>query len=173
MSESRRTRTLNKLLDFQERLKRRRKKKQISLSPPHWFQLKTFRAAVPLFCKAGVHSVSWRCWSPKSGPGGVGPRPRPADGHDPSLLSCQLITGFPNYPGALSSCGSRNREGLLGRLMTWGWAGLISEDGRKCLLYARDLVQEREDVTPPPRDSESNHLYFISSPSPALHSILT
>ena len=124
---------------------------------------------MPLCCKAGVHSVSCQCWSPKSGPG----RQCHGQGQLMVMMSCQLITGFPNYPDALSSCGSRNREGLLGRLMTWGWAGLISEDGRKCLLYARGLVQEREDVTPPPRDSESNHLYFISSPSPTLHSILT
>ena len=85
----------------------------------------------------------------------------------------QLITGFPNYLAALSSCGSRNREGPPGRLMTWGWAWLISEEGRKCLLYAQDLVQEREDLASAPKGLRVYHLYFISSLLPTLHSILT
>ena len=89
----------------------------------------------------------------------------------------QLITGFPNYLAALSSCGSRNREGPLGGLMTWGWARLVSEQGRKCLLYAQDLVQEREDLASAPRDSESiifilYPLFYLpstpSSPGPVL-----
>lgn len=124
-------------------------------------------------CACSVRQVFTLCLDSAGAPRGAQmavPWPRPADGHDlprPDQLDYRI--------SKLPSCSiflwiQETGRGPLGRLDDLGM-GMISEEGRKCLLGPRPCAEKRRPGLCP-KGLRVYHLYFISS-LPTLHSLLT